>query len=303
MQGGIRFLRIRSFWHVSVVSLFQRIAGFFRGFKFDLRPAKHTAGRAQGRARSSATRFWQFVRPGLAAAYGGVKYLLSAAVAGFLVVRREIRILRYIYRHQHRNGPATRTRFHPKVFLRALRIRRHLAPQQAHQFLGFGLARTAMVLAVVFSASILLGSSIRGGTFSRKYVTVNFDGYTVEISSRAATVGEMLDEFGVHLGEHDATIPGRSEPYKNNEEIHVYRARGIWLQADGEIRRVYVAPGQTVADMLEDNGIVLGHEDILSDDPYAELLGGEWERVARVEQDVNDYKSRELEKKKGMDSS
>ena len=92
---------------------------------------------------------------------------------------------------------------------------------------------TAVVVLAV--AGTTLGYTAMADT-----VTLTVDGEEREISARAATVGDVLDDEGIEIGEHDQVAPSLGDPIEDGSEISVRYGRPLELTVDGETETHWV---------------------------------------------------------------
>ncbi|SDD04049.1 resuscitation-promoting factor [Actinokineospora iranica] len=71
-------------------------------------------------------------------------------------------------------------------------------------------------------------------------VTVDVDGHTREVSTYADTVGEILEEEGIEVGQHDSLSPSPSAEIADDGKIVLQRGRQLHLTVDGEQRDHWV---------------------------------------------------------------
>lgn len=122
---------------------------------------------------------------------------------------------------------------HPPAIGRAGRVRRTRFP---------GLAVPLVVLAVLAAGGAFL--------FLGKSVTLVVDQDSRSVDTFAGTVGDLLDEQGVPIGEHDEVRPGLDASLADGMQVEVLIAKQITLSLNGTQRTVYVT-GETVDDVLE----------------------------------------------------
>jgi uncharacterized protein YabE (DUF348 family) len=92
---------------------------------------------------------------------------------------------------------------------------------------------TAVVVLAV--AGTTLGYTAMADT-----VTLTVDGEEREISARAATVGDVLADEGIELGERDQVAPSLDDPIEEGSEISVRYGRPLELTVDGETETHWV---------------------------------------------------------------
>nr|WP_243866806.1 resuscitation-promoting factor [Actinophytocola oryzae] len=101
-------------------------------------------------------------------------------------------------------------------------------------------------------ASILV-SLIGGGAAAiamNKSVTVDVDGESLQVSTYADTVGEVLADEGITVGSHDALSPSPAAPINDDGKIVLQRGRQLHLTVDGEKRDFWVR-ATTVGEALK----------------------------------------------------
>ena len=97
-------------------------------------------------------------------------------------------------------------------------------------------------LKLVLFAFVLVGlvGGLVGFAAAQKSVTLLVDGQTRSVSTYAATVGEVLADEGVPVGEHDVVLPAVEDTLADGGTVVLNRARPLELTVDGVRREVYV---------------------------------------------------------------
>lgn len=85
-------------------------------------------------------------------------------------------------------------------------------------------------------------------------VTVEVDGETRAVSTRADTVGGVLDDIGLAVGEHDTLAPARNVAVKDGARIVLQRGRLLTLKLNGKQRQVWVS-ARSVDEALAQIGV------------------------------------------------
>ncbi len=100
--------------------------------------------------------------------------------------------------------------------------------------------------------------------FIRRAVAVRLheNDFVKEFFVPVENVGDALALSGAVLGEHDIVTPAADEVIQGNVDIYIKRAAEVILAADGEEKTIYTV-GDTVAEVMEQSGIVLGDADRL----------------------------------------
>lgn len=88
------------------------------------------------------------------------------------------------------------------------------------------LSIAAAVAVTAITALVLLANM--------RTVTVIIDGDAVQTRTYAESVGELLEQLGIVVGEADRLTPAAESPILNNTIVQVERARSIFLTVDGE---------------------------------------------------------------------
>jgi uncharacterized protein YabE (DUF348 family)/3D (Asp-Asp-Asp) domain-containing protein len=103
-------------------------------------------------------------------------------------------------------------------------------------------------------------------------VTVVVDGDARQTMTRAATVGDLLNEIGLTLGTYDISIPAPETPLEADLVIRIEKARAVTLNVDG-VSDVFWTPLSNPSDILSAAGISVTAEDrILVDGTRTEAV-------------------------------
>ncbi|HET9143065.1 transglycosylase family protein [Actinophytocola sp.] len=89
----------------------------------------------------------------------------------------------------------------------------------------------------------LLVTLIGGGAAAiamNKSVTIEVDGQTEQVNTYASTVGELLEDEGVAVSEHDSLSPSPSASIGDGGKVVLQRGRLLHLTMDGEQRDLWV---------------------------------------------------------------
>jgi uncharacterized protein YabE (DUF348 family) len=98
--------------------------------------------------------------------------------------------------------------------------------------IGLIVAATVAILSVVGAGFAYASKS--------KTVTLSVDGKVTEVSTRAATVEEVLEEEGISVDQRDAVAPSTSSPVDDGSRIAVRFGRQLTLNVDGEKDQYWV---------------------------------------------------------------
>ena len=86
---------------------------------------------------------------------------------------------------------------------------------------------------------------------------------TIELSTRAATVQDVLDESGLEIGSEDLVTPVGEHQIEDGMEIRVRHATNSTCEYGGKKVDILVIPG-TVKDILDINDLAYDDDDIIS---------------------------------------
>jgi uncharacterized protein YabE (DUF348 family) len=91
-------------------------------------------------------------------------------------------------------------------------------------------------------AVVLVG--LVGGSLAfflaQKSVKLTVDGQLRTVGTYASTVGDVLDEEGLHPAAHDVVLPAPDQQLADGDAVVISRARPLELTVDGVSRQVYV---------------------------------------------------------------
>lgn len=124
----------------------------------------------------------------------------------------------------------------------------------------------------------------------QKPVAIQVDGKTINTRIFfTSTVGEVLHDQNIKLGERDKVEPGLNSIVKKNTEIKVIRAFKVKVFADGEIREVFSTP-VSVKEAIRLSGFELGEKDIIKTRPGNRTVPGQEIELIRVTEQTLDVK-------------
>ena len=94
------------------------------------------------------------------------------------------------------------------------------------------------VVAVGVTALALAGGSV-GYAATTKDVTVSVDGAATSVSTRAATVAEVLDSQGITVGKHDVVAPAVDAEVADGTQVAVKYGRPVTVKVDGKAKTAW----------------------------------------------------------------
>ncbi|HEY9563189.1 MAG TPA: ubiquitin-like domain-containing protein [Nocardioides sp.] len=111
-----------------------------------------------------------------------------------------------------------------------------------------------LLVALVAAVALALVGTTYGYAQLGKEVTLSLDGEAKTIKSSGDTVGEVLTEENIKIGEHDVVAPGLDEKVDDGTRISVKFGRQLTLNVDGKARTYWVT-ADTVEQALADLGL------------------------------------------------
>src|SRR5690606_36752234 len=130
----------------------------------------------------------------------------------------------------------------PRAWLRALRT----SPRTARPS---GRSRTRWA-AVGAAAAVLVASGAVVAS-AHKTITLDVDGETRTVSTFAGSVGSLLEQEGLEIGERDVVAPGPGADLRSGDEVVIRYGRILNLVVDGEASQVW-STALTAEEALED---------------------------------------------------
>jgi uncharacterized protein YabE (DUF348 family) len=118
-----------------------------------------------------------------------------------------------------------------------------------------------------------------------KHVTLDDDGYRVEITTFDNNVAELLTRYDITLGPGDEITPDPGEPLQKNTEIKITRAMLVSVEADGKNEVVYVTKG-TVQDILEKAKVTLREKDLVNYSLTEQVKPYDRIKVTRMDEEI-----------------
>jgi uncharacterized protein YabE (DUF348 family) len=124
------------------------------------------------------------------------------------------------------------------------------------------LTRSRATLAVLVGAIVLaVAATGVGYAAMQKTVTLSLDGKTQQVNTFSGKVGEVLEEQGVALSDHDVVAPGVTSSVSDGSTIAVKYGRPLDVKVDGRSSRYWVT-ATNVATALEQLGLRFGGADL-----------------------------------------
>src|SRR5690625_4575661 len=104
-------------------------------------------------------------------------------------------------------------------------------------------------------------------------VYVTNDGEKQTVKTHANTVGELLDELGIEVGNYDKISPNLDTVLENSMEIHYHQAKQLFLMIDDEKENYYTTK-DTVGEFLREKNLAFSKHDVVSFDEDDEIVEG-----------------------------
>ena len=142
----------------------------------------------------------------------------------------------------------------------------------------------ALAVAVVIAGAVFYVAG-------QKSVVISVDGEQEEVSTRAATVSELLNQQEITLAERDEISAAPESGLSDNQQIDIKRNKSVEVTIDGTERVVHTT-GMTVADVVNQLNLDKGSEVSLDEDMQLTAVSDELEVITPkdVKLIVNDKK-------------
>ena len=106
---------------------------------------------------------------------------------------------------------------------------------------------------IIIATTLAVALAVVGGTLAYvamgKTVTLTIDGQSSQVDTFAGTVGDVLEDEGIDVGEHDTVAPDASADLRDGAEIAVRFGRELAVAVDG-VERTYWTTADTVDNAL-----------------------------------------------------
>lgn len=145
--------------------------------------------------------------------------------------------------------------------------------------MGRRLFRVLLLLAFVFVVLLLAGQA-----WAKKKVILVVDGKETEVLTSARTVGDLILEKGIAFSGIDQVDPPPDSPVTKNLRVVLKHAVKVFLTVDGKTKEVPTCR-DTVEDLLKEQGVLLGPQDIVEPGLPGPVEAGAEIRVVRVRQE------------------
>ncbi len=192
-------------------------------------------------------------------------------------------------RQRASEGPAFERRYAggEPVSVRGMAVRR---PSRESIFVleGAFMRRTLLITlaTILLISGIAAAPSVAVFASSSTVMLLDEDsGIASQIVTRAATVGELLDTYGIELGVGDIVYPDRAQPLKDGQEILLRRAMSVSTNVDGVARDLRIQAG-TVREALAMSGVSYNADDIIMPSLSTTLRPGMAITITRVVSEV-----------------
>lgn len=139
-----------------------------------------------------------------------------------------------------------------------------------------------LALIVAGGATITLRNNLRN---QAKKITLNYDGYSVDVITHDDTVEELLARYDIALGPGDELSLNMDERLNEETEITLTRAMEVRVLADGEIKSVYLTEG-SVQDVLDKAEVQVREQDLVNMPLARQLMPNDVVKVTRIDEDI-----------------
>lgn len=112
----------------------------------------------------------------------------------------------------------------------------------------FLVGRSQKALALIVGVFAFAVAATTAGYFAMsKKVTLSLDGHHETVRTLDSTVGQLLADRHVSVGDHDAVAPGMASPLSNGGVVAVRFGRPLDVRIDGDQTRYWVTAGNVQA--------------------------------------------------------
>lgn len=147
--------------------------------------------------------------------------------------------------------------------------------------------RSRLRLAIVLFGFVLAGLAGAGYAWAKKEVILVVDGKKMAVQTFQMNVGGLLEQERVELGPKDLVVPGEDTPLREGMQVKIIRALPVAVEVDGETRQL-LTRAKTVAELLKEERIQLGKEDLVSPAPDSKLTKAGKVKIIRVSREVQE---------------
>ena len=132
--------------------------------------------------------------------------------------------------------------------------------------------------------AVAIATAIASPTPTALTITIQDGENNRTVQSSARTVGDLLAEAGINLGESDTANPPAETALVDGLVVQITRAIPLTIQVDGQAYAIF-SSARTPAEVLANTGIVLGELDIVNPAADTVLNAGDTVQVMRVREE------------------
>ena len=132
--------------------------------------------------------------------------------------------------------------------------------------------------------AVAIATAIASPTPTALTITIQDGENNRTVQSSARTVGDLLAEAGINLGESDTANPPAETALVDGLVVQITRAIPLTIQVDGQAYAIF-SSARTPAKVLANTGIVLGELDIVNPAADTVLNAGDTVQVMRVREE------------------
>ncbi|MBS4023277.1 MAG: septal ring lytic transglycosylase RlpA family protein [Dethiobacter sp.] len=116
---------------------------------------------------------------------------------------------------------------------------------------------------------------------AEKNITLIIDGEPYMLASKAATVGQLLEEQGLYLRDRDVLWPLQETVVEEGMEVSIERAIPVFVSWDAQTCLVYTA-AENVGQLIDELAITVSQSDRVKPGPEAQLRHGDTVKITRM---------------------
>ncbi|SDK59935.1 G5 and 3D domain-containing protein [Sediminibacillus albus] len=133
--------------------------------------------------------------------------------------------------------------------------------------------RTKLVIYIASIAAVFTLVGIFTYHVTKAQVSVETEGEVITVRTHAKTVGDVLKDLNIKLGEHDKISHNPEESLTSGMKINYTKAIKVTVSTDGQ-NQTYYTTSETIEDLFKENDIRISEHDQVSHKESAALTDG-----------------------------
>ncbi|HZK34802.1 MAG TPA: ubiquitin-like domain-containing protein [Bacillota bacterium] len=153
--------------------------------------------------------------------------------------------------------------------------------KRGFSWVKFGIILT-IALVVAGGATLKLINNLRS---QAKNVVLNYDGYSLNVTTHEDTVEKLLTKYDIALGPGDELSLNMDERLEEETEIILTRAMELQVMADGQVKTVHLTEGN-VQEVLDLAGVKVREQDVVNFSLDEQVMPNDVVKVTRIDEDT-----------------